>query len=74
MDLVISVAVTAPRDCSSAPLMADTEMPTSCEFCSRFCAVTTIFLEGPGGGGLLGNGGQCGCGERNGKNNARSAP
>ena len=47
MDLVMSVAVTAPKEFRSAPLIADSEMPMSCEFCSRFCAVTTISSKEP---------------------------
>ncbi len=47
MDLVMSVAATAPSELRSAPVTADSEMPMSCEFCSRFCAVTTISSSVP---------------------------
>src|SRR4029079_19370053 len=42
MALVMSLADTAPRLARSSPVTADSAMPTSCEFCARFCAVTMI--------------------------------
>ena len=47
MDLVMSVAVAAPKEFRSEPVIADSEMPMSCEFCSRFWAVTTISSRAP---------------------------
>ena len=47
MDFVMSVAVAAPNEFRSAPVTADSEMPMSCEFCSRFWAVTTISSRVP---------------------------
>src|ERR1700760_3616440 len=47
IDLVISVACTAPASCRSVPEMAEIEMPTSCAFCARFWAVTTTSCNAP---------------------------
>src|ERR1700722_1191482 len=47
MDFVMSGAAKAPNEFRSVPGIADNEMPMSCEFCSRFCAVTTISSRAP---------------------------
>ena len=39
---VMSLALIAPKDARSSPVTAEMAMPTSWEFCARFCAVTTI--------------------------------